>query len=113
MVFPCRIVTQGRHHALGVPLHAEQGCGFVYDRLDRSVVRPRGGMQAERNAVHRLMMIAVDRGRCTCQRRKARDTVHPMAAAAVPFDVLPERAAEKDIDRLACRGRCQGWACRG
>ena len=46
------------------------------------------------------MMIAVDRGRCTCQRRKARDTAHPMAAAAVPFDVLPERAAEKDIDRL-------------
>ena len=46
------------------------------------------------------MMIAVDRGCDTYDRRKPWDTAHPVAAAAVPFDVLPECAAQKDVDCL-------------
>ena len=100
MVCSCRVVAQGWYHALGVPLYTEQRCGFVQQCLDRPVLRPCGGVQTGCNDIHRLMVIAVDHGRSPGQCRKPGDAAHPVAAIAVAFDVLPERAAQKDIDCL-------------
>ena len=57
-------------------------------------------MKAGRDGPHRLMVVAVDRGRSADQRRETRGTTDFVTALAVSFDVLAKCAAKEYVDRL-------------
>ena len=94
------ILAEGRHHAFGMPLYAKDRGGGVHKRLDDAVVGARGGLEAGRGLIDRLVMIAVDRGGRPHECGKRAGTADAVAAAAVRGDVLMQRAAEKDVDYL-------------
>ena len=105
------IFAEGRHHAFGMPLHAKDRGGGVHKRLDDAVAGTRGGLEAGRGLIDRLVMVTVDRGGRPHECRKRAGTADAVAAAAVRGDILMQGAAEKDVDHLdaaasAAASRC-------
>ena len=90
------------HHALGMPLHAINGQGFVFERFDRAIRRARSHMQASAYAANRLMVKAV------CGKLRAAQGAQPAAGcgadgvgrAVVAVQVLDEVAAKEYVQHL-------------
>ena len=96
------IGAQTGNHALGVPLHAQNGQRAVFQRFDQSVGGVGCGAQTVPELSDRLMVVTAHFEEPAGQTggMRASDGCDRVGNAVVTGDFLEQRSAEGDVDHL-------------